>query len=264
MEHSLLTDPVQLGRENLLETYLGLAKAVPEATVSIRDNCIVARGPEDLSFCNFIAGFGPVENPAARLSWIAEEASQHSSLWVFSIEGDQPYRIDKDLQARGFVQRQFLNQMILVDDTQLEKPPTVQIRIAESQATRVELCRFAARTFFTRTPDDVQNRIAEATANSKHQLYGMSDDKGPSVAMMLCESESCLGLYNLCVRSDWRRRGLGGEMVAFAKEKAHELNRPLVLQCDSSLIRWYENRGFHSFGTVRAYTFSPGHWRDII
>src|SRR5690606_26754212 len=109
------------------------------------------------------AGFGPVENPQERLNWIALEGSKSNASWVFSIEGDQPYRIDKDLQARGFVQRQFLNQMILVDGNQLAENRTAQVKIAETLTSRVELCRFAARTFFTRTPDGVQHRIAEAT-----------------------------------------------------------------------------------------------------
>lgn len=263
MEHRLLIDPVSLGRENLLETYVGLARAVPGATIQAHENCLVANGPTDLSFCNFAAGFGPVENPQRRLDWLTQVAAQTGAFWVFCMDGDQPSRLDSELIARGFIQRQSLDQLVLGPRTQFDEAVETAEE-APNPALRAEICNFAVRLFFTRTPETAQRRIAEATAKSAHRLYQLRDKWGIAATMMLCESQSAVGLYNLCVRHDRRREGLASSLVVQASDIAADLHKPLVLQCDTSLTGWYERMGFEHFGTVDAYTFSVRPVHDII
>ena len=266
MEHGLLTNPVYLGRENLIETYLGLARAVPEATTQLRDGFIYAEGPRDLSFCNFAAGFGPTENYSQRLDWLTQVGKARSGFWVFCIDGDEPVRMNDALRHRGFVMRQSLRQMV-ADPVRSDEPEVFidrAVQEVKGLGERLEVCRFAARTFFKRTSPESQERIAEATARSGHRLLAQFDDQGSTAAMMLCESPGAVGLYNLCIRPEMRRQGLGAGMVWYALRWAEHQRKPLILQCDPELEEWYVRLGFHQFGTVYAYTFGSTKLRDII
>lgn len=263
MEHGVLIDPVAIGRENALETYLGLARAVPEATTQLVDQCLYVTGPRELSFCNFAAGFDWTEFPERRLAWLVETGQKNSGFWVFCMDGDEPARLDSQLQARGFMMRQNLVQMIFEGSAHPKRSDMVVLE-ATVDGARDALCLFAARTFFTRTAERSQRRIAEATARSGHRLWGVWDEHGPVAAMMTSESFSAVGIYNLCVRTDQRHRGTGSAMVAHALSLAESANKPVVLQCDPNLSDWYAVQGFRAFGSVQAYTFSSSAWRDIL
>ena len=180
------------------------------------------------------------------------------------MDGDEPERLDNRLIDAGFYLRQSLVQMMC--DPSRGWMPAGSDRVVEARGyeARFDLCRFAARTFFTRTPDHAQERIAEATARSNHRLLGMWDVEGPLAMMMLCESESAVGIYNLCVRRNQRRRGLGKLLVDHAVGWGQVKRKPVVLQCSLDLVDWYRSQSFQNFGTVHAYTFASAKWRDII
>jgi ribosomal protein S18 acetylase RimI-like enzyme len=223
---------------------------------------LVAEGPRDLSFCNFAAGFDCVPSPQQRLEWIEEMGRKEAGFWVFCMDGDDPPHSGTFLQSRGFVLRQNLIQMSFTAFGAVDQ----DIQLAETKLSpeRVALCRFAAKTFFTRSPESTQWLIADATAASKHRLYGLKDQIGTAAAMMVSESPNTFGIYNLCVRRDLRHQGIGRKLVNHAANLANLSNKGLVLQCDSKLVEWYEGLGFQSFGAVQAYTYAAKPWHDIM
>lgn len=261
MEHSLLTPPAQLGRENLVETYLGLARAVPNVTISYQDNCINVLGPKQFSFCNFVADFKPHHDHPTRLKWITNLAKSTPGFWVFCMDGDEPQGIDRDLEQHGFTLRQNLVQMVWEGKAN----PTAQLPEAKNPQERLELSQFVSDIFFNNTPDQGKTAIAQATAASHHRLYSQQNAQQDTIGvLMLSETQSALGLYNLAVSPQYRRLGVGSNLVHFAKQRSQILKKPLIIQCGGHLRGWYARLGFQVFGSVRAYSQQTTPWRDMI
>jgi predicted N-acetyltransferase YhbS len=81
---------------------------------------------------------------------------------------------------------------------------------------------------------------------------------------MLVEDGSSVGLFNLCVRPELRRKGLGAKLVRAVQAAASATGKPVVLQCEPDLAPWYKTLGFEPVGTVEALTLSQEGGGDII
>lgn len=262
MEHGLLSDPIKAGRANLIHTYLELAKGATTAKIIRTNDHWLVSGPQDLSFCNFAAGFDWCPENQLQFDELVKWSAAHPAFWVFCIDGDSPPDLPARLEARGFALRQNLVQM--VSESTSRPVPTAMAQEAMSEADRLAICRFATRTFFTRTRPSAQERIAQATAKSGHRLFQLKDERDMVGAFMLAETKESIGLYNLCIRQDSRNQGLGRNLVRTAQSIAHQENKTLVLQCDPTLVDWYVRWGFKKFGRVRAYTYPLSSSNDIM
>jgi L-phenylalanine/L-methionine N-acetyltransferase len=73
----------------------------------------------------------------------------------------------------------------------------------------------------------------------------------------------------LCVRDDWQRQGVGGELfdalVALADGWLNLWRLELTVFADNAhAIRLYENRGFTVEGHFRGYALRDGRWTDAL
>lgn len=244
------------GRENLLATYCSLADGNELTTVVTEEGYTSAHGPVHLSFCNFAAGFDDTPGHLGRMIALGERARRQSGLWVFVTDADRPVEINADLMAQGFVRRQRQTQMVA---TAPMARPGVKLIPAETPEARQDTARFMADQFFLRTGPLGRRDIASATARSDRALWRCEGQGGLLMgAVMMSESASAVGLYNLCIAPDRRGRGLGASIVATVQEFAADRGKPLVLQCDPPMEAWYARLGFADFGHVTAYTYRTG------
>jgi hypothetical protein len=133
-----------------------------------------------------------------------------------------------------------------------------------SRTERRHVAGFMARQFFSRMPKQGRDAIAEATAAGSHTLWTVGPPRSPEAAVMLVEQSGAVGLFNLCVRPDLRRKGLGAGIVRAVQRSAAGLGRPVVLQCEPELAPWYARLGFEPVGTVEALTRSHVESGDIL
>ena len=244
------------GRENLLATYCSLAQGNELTTLTTEDGYTTAHGPVHLSFCNFAAGFDETPGHLGRMIALAERARRQSGLWVFVTDADRPPELEADLLAQGFARRHRQTQMVA---TAPAPSAGTNLRPAKTMELRQDTARFMADQFFLRTGPLGRQDIAAATAHSDRALWRCEGPGGLLMgAVMVSESPSALGLYNLCVAPDRRGRGLGASLVAAVQALAAAQGKPLVLQCDPPMEGWYAQLGFAAFGRVTAYTYRTG------
>ncbi len=263
MEHRTLTDPrALLVRENALATYLGLVGSVEGAVVTRPMGFTLVRGPGYFSFCNFAAGFDVQGNDVeGAIELLREQAEDCFGFYVFAMSGDTPADLIEILEARGFERRQQLVGMASAD---LPQHKEIGAKVVTDPAERKLVSSFMAKQFFWRMPREARDAIAVSTAASSHTVWSVGPAAEPDAAVMLVEQERSVGLFNLCVRPELRRNGLGSDLVRGVQVAASKSGRPVVLQCEPELADWYKYLGFEAVGTVDALTLSHDDSGDIL
>lgn len=259
MEHSSLS---ALVRENALATYLGLVAAVDGAVVSRPMAFTLVRGPGAFSFCNFAAGFDVQEDDVAELvATLRSNASDCFGFYVFLMTGDRPDHLEKALVDGGFEVRQRLVGMAAPGAS---GQGAEGARLVAEHEDRVKVAGFMSRQFFWNMPSQAREAIAAATAASGHTIWCVGEPQDPEAAVMLVEQQKAVGLFNLCVRPESRRQGLGSRLVQSVLRAAQSQSKLVVLQCGEELVPWYRELGFERVGAVQALTFQPSGGGDIL
>lgn len=260
MEHGLLTDLGHVARENVLHTYLDLALGLPETRVREDQGYLRVKGMWPLSFCHYAADFRS-DRPAAEVAAeLKLESQTKDGLWVFVLQGDEPYGLSGALLEQGFHMRQCLSQMATRGCGEFD----IELCEATDADERLKIGSFMAEQFFPFSPGEARHLVARSTAASLARLFYVGPLSAPHAAMMLSRSEGAVGLYNLCVEFSRRSAGIGGSMVRAAQAMAYKAGVPVTLQCHASLRKWYEALGYSQVGNLNAF-FSNGTGRtDII
>ncbi len=245
--------------DNLTRTYLALGLATPKSEVHEEDGFISCVGEFDHPICNFAARLNLDPWSARRLYALA---SSRGAFNVYHQPGDGPEHASELLERSGFRATYRLVQMVAEP---LEVENDIEMVRAGAFLERVEVARFMADQFFSRQSSPFRRKVAEATGSAAElNLYSLLDRGLRAGAIMLCEEQGMLGIYNLCVSSSKRGRGLGGSIVRWALDKALHENRSTTLQCDPRLEGWYECFGFRTIGAVDVYNLSKDAPADII
>ncbi len=259
MEHRPLSELV---RTNALATYLGLVAAVEGSVVTRPLGFTLVRGPGFFSFCNFAAGFDVAdEDLPAAVDLLRAQAQDHFGFYVFHMTGDRPAGLEPALIDGGFEPRQTLAAMASMN------PGGVGVegaRLVASHDDRASVAGFMAKQFFWSMPPEARRAIAAATAASSHTVWCVGEPGDPKAAVMLVEQPDSVGLFNLCVKPELRRNGIGAALVRSVQNAAFTQSKPVVLQCSEDLVAWYEDLGFERVGVVHALTLAPDGAGDIL
>jgi GNAT superfamily N-acetyltransferase len=245
-----------------MHTYVELAKGLPGVTLTRGKGCIVCSGPSNLSFSNFAGLFDyPSLEAASEILELvrgAGEPGETSPISLFAMPGDHPLHLHALFDSWGFHPRYELAQMGWRPGepywAQVEGPCMV---LASTPDHRLKAAGFMTEQFFPLGKSEVKRSVIQATLASPHDLYTISSGGEIIAAVMLSRCEQGVGLYNLCVRVGWRRRGLGRRLVALCQEEAVSAGLPLTLQCHYDLALWYEASGFRLLGSLLSYYESP-------
>jgi GNAT superfamily N-acetyltransferase len=250
LEHRPLTiqEARDLSAANLIETYLALAKPMPDATIYRSDSFSYCIGDYPHPICNF--GIVTEPDPEA----VREAARLGKERPFFNL-----YHPNADpSKAEPFYRFGFDIAYRLVE---MMAPPdpigsSTELVPAIGDSDRFHIASFMTDQFFSSHSHELRRRIAAATASASGlslQTLSLLPDF-PTAAVMLHEVGESLGLYNLCVQPAFRRQGNGQKVVEWVRSKAYQAGKPVVLQCDPRLQDWYERLGFDAVGDLEVWT----------
>lgn len=240
-------------RENIVQTYLALASKVPGTHQQADCRKVISCGPESVGFTNF----------SARLNWkdeaeadegLAELASLASRTSLFVMEGDPDFLTEEFLFSRGWILRYELAQMAWQGAM---NPPALEVVEALEHQERVQASLFMTDQFFPAGSRDLREAIISATSLAPVGLFTSSQGYQMEGAVMLVDTEGCIGLYNLCVEKRKRGKRLGGAIVQWCQARASQAGVPLVLQCSQDLVPFYKSHGFEVSGRVECWCLAP-------
>ena len=91
MERRLLSPLGVESRQNVVETYLGLALAAKGVKADFRPEWTWVTGVSPISFCNFVARFNLTSSQVQKaLPMFAEFGSSAASFWMFATDYENP------------------------------------------------------------------------------------------------------------------------------------------------------------------------------
>ncbi len=238
------TDLLSRAAENLEETYGAIGRATPGARVRDYGAAIVCLCDLDHPVGNFAlcrVTDGKLFSHLARL------ARTRSAFHAYVSPIPEQDHLEQTLHDAGFQCVYRLSQLAAAGSAS-ESP--IQLVEAVDSDSRRRIAQFMAGQFFARHGKCVREAVATATSESGLSLYEFSSDGAAVGAVMLCRTEGLLGIYSLCIEASRRGKGLGSEAVRALMDAAHREGREAVLQCDPSLVAWYERLGFRESGYV--------------
>lgn len=91
--------------------------------------------------------------------------------------------------------------------------------------------------------------IARANRNSFYSVYAYDGEKLVGLGRVASDGFTAAIMSGICVRPDYRRQGIGAQIVLrlvyHCQSGGNELD--VQLFCEDSLIHWYENQGFERY-----------------
>lgn len=233
--------------ENLTETYLALGATIPGTHKLFWEGGAGCTNPLPHALCNFAVASSDLESCEAEVRKMAE-GKDHFTLYLTCVEPDQGVR--RKLGQVGF---RYAQSMLLMESSQLnpEEPFTL---IREDAEGRMDASRFMVEIFFANYSCERKNRLCVATGTAEGcEIYSMRDTSARAGAVMLHQSASAVGIYNLCVHPVCRGAGVGTQIVRQVQTEAARIGLPVILQCNSQLGGWYRRLGFRNVGYLDVY-----------
>lgn len=248
-----------IARQNLSETYMGLGECSEGGIAHRNEGFWYCESPVDLAFCNFALHLDLdryESGCAGAMTRLRELSRFHSSFRVFAATGDSPSDVREVLSISGF-RRQHGLVALGANPSGVAPNGGLALLEATDLDSRIDITKFMANQFFSRNSGRLRHHVVESTSRSSHHLFGVELNGQLVAGVMLTGMESAVGLYNLCVLPNLRRKGLGSQIVLKVSEIAFGMGIPVVLQCEPSLEGWYQRLGFRRIGTVEAFSFTP-------
>ncbi|MGV3618635.1 MAG: GNAT family N-acetyltransferase [Fimbriimonas sp.] len=247
------------GAENLRRTYINLGLAVPGTERIQEEGFAGCLGTFEHAVCNFAAGLSLDPWSARRLR---ELALSRPAFHIYSLSDDRPAHRAELLERQGF---RISYRLVQMGAEPGDPGPYVELSPAESVPDRLKVAAFMGTQFFSRQASAFRQRVATATAHATDlALYELVERHHRLGAVMLCQTENSVGLYNLCIAAARRGKGLGRSIVGWARAKAAAEGLPVCLQCDARLAGWYEHLGFRRIGIVDVYSLDKMQQPDIM
>lgn len=242
---------IELGFDNLEETYLAIGGATPEAVIQRREGYSLCLGRLDHPIGNFAIVRRMSMEAATDLGVASRERQAFN---VYAPAARSPERTAKVLASVGFRPSY---RLVVMASPGVAHPSECALVPALTGTDRERVGVFMTRQFFTRQRTAIQTLISRATAQCGLDLFDLCW-RGQAVgAAMITRTPGILGIYNLCIESSKRGRGIGSEAVRRLLELAHNEGRIAVLQADPTLEEWYGSLGFATHGEVQVFAGSP-------
>ncbi|MCX7801171.1 MAG: GNAT family N-acetyltransferase [Fimbriimonadales bacterium] len=220
--------------ENLVETYLALALALEGTEVRRWRGGAAARNPAELPSTSFVISW------SASAGWY-DEARRQFGGWTPKL----CYRVGPATGAEDELWQAQSLEMMESRGVDPNEPFTLLEDTLPSQ--REAAAAFMAEAFFAGQPSERREAIERATARAvRCRLYSLFESGRRIGAVMLHQTPSAMGLYNLCVAPPRRGRGLGAAIVRQVQSDACRAGLPVVLQCREELAPWYRRLGFRT------------------
>jgi|CXWL01.1.fsa_nt_gi GNAT superfamily N-acetyltransferase len=232
---------------NLVETYFALANAIVGTNAEIGDGWVACRNPMAHASCNFGIACSVESISSARLE---EFIGNRSTFHLYSFcKGSGCDGDDRWATRMGFRHGSTLA-ALAIQPNDVTPAPKVHLQFAESESERNIIAEKIALQFFPRQSQSARQVIVMATVGSGLPLAHIIHDKKSVGAIMLCKTVGAFGVYNFFIEERFRRLGIGTQTMLAVADMARSEDCIVCLQCELSLIDWYESKGFIEVGHV--------------
>ncbi|MFN8140379.1 MAG: GNAT family N-acetyltransferase [Fimbriimonadales bacterium] len=235
--------------ENAKATYLGLAQQAPGFRVAETDAYTLVSSSFAHPVDNFAIGLSLDGSSAHELASIAH---RNATFRIHNFPTDSPVEVPQLLIAESLEELYAMRLMVFKGE-----PPSSPAVAREAKPGDLEkVIRFIVANFFWSSPVIIRETMAEimlgaATRMGTHYLVESGD------ALVACASlvttPGAAGIYNVCVRPEERKKGLGGNLVHQLVAEARLQELLPCLQTDPDLESWYIQLGFRTVGSVRVF-----------
>lgn len=237
---------------NFIEAYLSLSTAIESSQVVHGHNCIVVRSPIAHALGNF-AVCQTLDRSSAFDAWrLSQDAT------VFQVYVPVEEEVERHLLLeRGFQYQQSLELMVLSGPA--PNPETSLCVLEVEPHMRPGVAEFMTGIFFKHQDGSEREKTTKVIGSASLKMYGAWDPfvvktVGTMIGAMSVNLSACsIGIYNLCVRTTQQRRSFGSSMVTRFAGLKFVQGRPLVLQCNETLLPFYSKLGFRSVGRVEIF-----------
>jgi len=240
-------------RDNLAETYMALGTASPGVRESRTEERWMCRSDLKHPVGNFAARFHLTPEGIREISAIGR---QDPWFRIYICDGDEPESLVDDFCALGADVRYEL--VVSAVDSEAMGAQAGPLSLVEEESRLEQALDLIIQSFFTPAETWVRRHMKRALHHSSqhgHEFWAAFDDRGATAAATLVSAAGVIGLYNLCVRSDLRNRGIGSEVVLQMIGEARSRGKTLMLQCEPTLARWYGRLGMVPIARTRALAF---------
>jgi ribosomal protein S18 acetylase RimI-like enzyme len=225
----------------MVETYFALAKSAPGACRFEDDGIIGCRSE--------------LNHPAANLSIVARpnlpainRLAKMASHTSYVIPTDQIGSVIQMMTAAGFSARSSMSLLFMRDPV---GGVNLDVETVSGFSARYDHTMFLANQFFATASANFCEGISSMTALADHcELLKLPGKIGTAAGAMLFQTDSTLGFYNIAVAPERRGNGLGAELVRSMIGIAASRKCTATLQCNDSLVPWYERLGFRKYGEI--------------
>lgn len=236
-------------RENVIATYLALGLATKGASIEDTSDYIICRSGFNHPIANFAIKINASEKGLERLIKIANESPHFR---IHQMNGDTAEGLDLKLTQSGLTRFHELTGMIL------RNPPQKTQKLAQLVPKNKieEVTSFMVEHFFWGSPKSLKAELASIVASVdtlKQRFYAAKEGENLVTAGTLVLTDNAVGVYNVCVRTDRRRHGIGSAFVRQLSAIAVKEGKNVVLQCDPSLVSWYRKLGYEAIGRLATW-----------
>ncbi len=222
---------------------------MPGVFQEITKERVLSVGPPGIAFATFAGRFGwqTREEAVAGLSRLVQEVQTPS---LFRLDGDPPFLKEDFLFLEGWVIKYELVQMAWAGG---QASSRIELLPAVTPPERIEVAGFMTDQFMIQGRPQMRDLIISATSSSPLELHRLTGAQGLIGAVMLSETDDCLGLYNLCVEQKLRGKGTGAQILQWVQARSLRLGKPIVLQCSPELKGFYRSNGFRVSGSMQCW-----------
>ncbi|MBX3118253.1 MAG: hypothetical protein KF784_04250 [Fimbriimonadaceae bacterium] len=233
--------------DNLKKTYLSIGLATTGAKKIEQEGCVICVSGHDHPVGNFaVVDF--CDDLGAKDLALYAGAKETFHLYVSPDAAQNGTAVA--LTKRGFRSVHTLQAMWVegLEDTQPDL-----IELVQKDELRSSIAHYMADQFFGRRGGDIARSVAEATLHSGLDLYEIRVGHDRVGVVMLTDEEKSIGIYNLVVAPNLRKRGYGARTLREIRKKAQLSKKAVTLQCEKSLSAWYRGNDFASCGEISVY-----------
>ena len=225
----------------MVETYFALAKSASGFCRFEDEGIIGCRSMSSHPAANFSVVARPNLPAITRLS-------QMGSHTAYVVPTDQSGSVVEMMRGAGFSTGNSLSLMF-------QRNPgggvDLDLETVTGFSARYDHTKFLASQFFSTASSSFCDGISTMTALAeKCELIRLTGKNGVTAGAMLFQTGAILGLYNITVAPESRSQGLGGNLVRSLVGVAASRRCTATLQCNESLVPWYERLGFRKYGAV--------------
>ena len=225
----------------MVETYFALARTAVGACRFEDEGIIGCRSKSDHPAANFSIIARPNLPAITRLA----QMNSHTS---YVIPTDQTGSVLEMMRGAGFSTG---NSLSLMFSRNPSGGVDLDLETVKGYSSRYDHTMFLASQFFSTSSNGFCEGISMLTASADGcELLRLPGRIGPSAGAMVFQTGAILGLYNITVAPESRGDGLGANLVRSLIGIAASRKCTATLQCNESLVPWYERLGFRKYGEV--------------